>query len=119
MAPIGPTAPERQVPDRKTSSGSAVSSKQIAWAAVNTRLVKFSTVVGDQAGYVIGQDDFHWIIAVPTEVAHQTTLIHKGSAAVVTITDRVLDSEPEPIASSITMAGSSFWMYCRSQYPNF
>lgn len=112
--------PLRAKPERSKTKGSDVSSKQIAWAAVNGRLVKFSTTVGDYAGYVIGQDDFHWVIAtVPQSgTAHQTALIHKGSAAVVTITDSVLDSESDQIASSITMAGSPFWAFCRSQYPN-
>jgi hypothetical protein len=116
-----PATPARGREERKrVTMGSQVSTKQIAWAAVNGRLVKFSTTVGDQAGYVIGQDDFHWVIAtVPqSSTAHQTALIHKGSAAVVTITDQLLDSEPDPIVSSITMAGSAFWSYCRSTFPN-
>lgn len=117
MPPTGPTAPQRE---RKVTGGSAVSSKQIAWAAVNHRLVRFSTLVGDRSGYVIGQDDFHWIIAtVPQEgSAHQTELIHKGSAAIVTITDHTLEAEPDPIEASITLAGSSFWAFCTATYPN-
>jgi hypothetical protein len=117
MPPTGSPTSGR---DRKVVSGSAVSSKQIAWAAVNHRLVKFSTLVGDQSGYVIGQDDFHWIIAtVPHEGdTHQTALIHKGSAAIVTITDHRLEEERDQIGSAVTMAGTSFWNFCQTTYPN-
>lgn len=97
------------------------SSKHVAWAAVNRRLVRFSTTVGEQTGYVIGQDDFHWVIATipPTGNSFATALVHKGQTAIVTITDQVLEEfESDQIASAITMAGSPFWAHCRKVYPN-
>ena len=120
MSTTAPTVPtrgrqERGAQDR--SLGSSVSTKQIAWAAANGRLVDFQTTVGQQRGYVIGQDDFHWIIASPTDDGHVVRLVHKGSAPVVTITSTTIEQEPEASKASITLAGGAFWAYCRKSNP--
>jgi len=116
-APTGPMRPKRAQEGTK-AAGSTVSTKQIAWAAVNGRSVTFTTSVGEYSGYVIGMDDYHWVVADPTENHFKTRLIHKGLAPVVTVTERLLDEETQQVASAITMAGSAFWKQCRTNYPN-
>lgn len=121
MSTAAPTGP-RPSQDRRASdgsrSGSAVSTKQIAWAAVNGRCVTFTTSVGEFSGYVIGMDDYHWVVADPDGggTHFKTRLIHKGLAPVVTVTDKTLDQEIEPVASAVTLAGSSFWALCRKNH---
>lgn len=117
-APTGPRTGQGRAQEGPRSAGSAVSTKQIAWAAVNERCVTFTTSVGEYSGYVIGMDDYHWVIADPDGggTHFKTRLIHKGLAPVVTVTDKTLDQEIEPVVTAVTMAGSAFWSLLRKNH---
>ena len=98
-----------------------MSSKQIAWAAVYGRKVTFVFVnAGHQvAGYVCGQDDFHWLVAVPEYSGSgiTTTLVHKSSADLIHLSpDSTLDDEEVPIREAIANVGRGFWLFCEREY---
>lgn len=95
--------------------GSGMSDKQIARAAVEGRRLIFRTVAFTPLdGYVVGMDDFHWLIASPGELDHEpvfTTLVHK-TCPLVSFTDTFLVDEPEQDRKEIQRIGRSFWEFC-------
>jgi hypothetical protein len=95
-------------------SGSAMSDKQIARAAVDGQRLVFRTVAfTPMDGYVVGMDDFHWLIASPGELGEPvaTTLIHK-TCPLVSFTDTYLADEPEGDRQEIQEIGRPFWENC-------
>lgn len=102
---------------RPKVSGSHVSTKQMAYAAVRRVKVSFAGPFTSISGYVVGQDDYHWLVAVPHQEGVQVSLVHKGSAAVVTITETLLDdAEASSVVSRVEEIGRSFWDHCRRTY---
>lgn len=98
----------------KKKAGSAMSDKQIARAAVEGQRLIFRTVAfTPMDGYVVGMDDFHWLIASPGELGEPvaTTLIHK-TCPLVSFTDTYLADEPEEDRQEIQKIGRSFWESC-------
>jgi|SRR5882757_1653680 len=96
-------------------SGSVMSDKQMARAAVEGRRLIFRTVAFTPLdGYVVGMDDFHWLIASPGELEHEpvfTTLVHK-TCPLISFTDTFLVDEPEPDRKRIQQIGRAFWEFC-------
>lgn len=65
------------------TTGSEMSSKQLAWTVVDGRLLTFHLLNGDSInGYLCGMDDFHWMIVT---VGGKKHLIHKAAAALIDI----------------------------------
>lgn len=98
----------------KKRFGSAMSDKQIARAAVEGRKLIFRTgVLIPLGGYVVGMDNYHWLIAAPSEgdTSVQTSLIHK-SCPLVTFTSEYLSGEISEDRKEIQRIGSPFWRYC-------
>ena len=96
-----------------------MSSKQMAYAATSGRRVSFSFLAANHqvSGYLVGMDDYHWLVAclVPGEV--QTTLIHKSSADLVTISNEsTLDSEHDYIKVAVQEIGRGFFAFCNRTY---
>lgn len=102
----------------RKKSGSAMSDKQIARAAVNGQRLIFRTGAWTPLdGYVVGMDDFHWLIASPGDLTGEpvtTTLIHK-TCPLVSFTDTYLADEPEEDRTEIEKIGRPFWAYCENQ----
>jgi hypothetical protein len=97
-------------------SGSAMSDKQMARAAVDGRMLVFRTgVLVPLEGYVVGMDDFHWLIATPANLDEGepvlTTLIHK-SCPLVTFTETYLVDEDQEDRTKIQQIGGHFWTWC-------
>jgi hypothetical protein len=97
-------------------SGSAMSDKQMARAAVSGQLLVFRTgVLMPMEGYVVGMDDFHWMVATPSNEAEgegvQTTLIHK-TCPLVTFTEQYLVDENDGDRQKIQQIGGAFWEFC-------
>lgn len=98
-------------------NGSQVSSKQIAHAAAGRRQVRFVTSIETVSGYVVGQDDYHWLVATITQQSDvEVVLVHKGSAALVKFTDRTLSQEPQTAVDRIEKVGVAFWGWCKKTY---
>jgi hypothetical protein len=96
-------------------TGSIASTKAMARAAVEGRLITFSfSEEWIISGYLIGMDDFHWVIV---EMASnlKTNLIHKSVPHVV-IGTSTLDTESEEFQRRAKEMGESFWGYCKKNY---
>lgn len=95
-----------------------MSDKQIARAAVEGQRLIFRTGAWTPVdGYVVGMDDYHWLIAAPGEESTDpviTTLIHK-TCPLVSFTDTYLADEPEEDRIVIQQIGRPFWESCVKQ----
>lgn len=112
------TAPAPSAVKMAKKSGSGMSDKQMARAAVEGRRLIFRTVAFTPLdGYLVGMDDFHWLIASPGELDHEpvfTTLVHK-TCPLVSFTDTFLADEPEEERMEIQRIGRPFWEFCMTQ----
>lgn len=96
-----------------------MSSKQIARAAVKGQRIRFvfNANIDPIHGYVVGQDDFHWLVAHLDNNTHKITLIHKGSAALLTISpEPTLRNEDADTQAFVEKAGRGFWLWCDKNY---
>lgn len=96
-----------------------MSSRQLAYAAKNGRRVTFTFVHGDhEHGYIVGMDDYHWLLAVVTDDAAEpveVTLIHKGSASRIKITAQdSLSQESSEVQKAVRRIGSKFFEWAES-----
>jgi hypothetical protein len=97
--------------------GSSVSAKAMARAAVEGKRIIFN-ITGDWAvcGYLVGMDDFHWIVAeVGSSDSPEISLVHK-TIPVVTFTAVTLEKETEEFRQNVKKIGQSFWDNCKKQY---
>lgn len=91
-----------------------MSDKQIARAAVAGQRLIFRTVAfTPMDGYVVGTDDYHWLIASPGERGEpvEITLVHK-TCPLVSFTDTYLADEPDADRKEIQRIGHLFWENC-------
>lgn len=94
-----------------------MSDKQIARAAVNGQLLEFTTgVLMPIMGYVVGMDDYHWLVAMPSDDGEhglpvRTVLVHK-SCPLVTFHEGYLVDETEGDRQTVRAIGRAFWDYC-------
>jgi len=95
-----------------------MSDKQVGRAAYERRKMAFQTVVETIRGYVVGVDDFHWLVAVPQigngREAH-LVLVHK-TCPVVDFTEVFLEMEPVDSKTFIQKVGTAFWDLCGRAY---
>lgn len=85
-----------------------MSAKQISRASTDKRKLAFilSGQVPRVAGYVVGMDDYHWLVATGDE---GLSLVHKGSAATVEFLPAFLDTEDQPYQDYTKKIGEPFW----------
>jgi hypothetical protein len=103
----------KKQPDRQ---GAAMSSKQIGRAAHAGIKIAFHTGVLDISGYVVGSDDFHWLVtSVHPTYGVYTALVHK-TCPVVVFTSDLLEHEPEDDRAAIEAIGAGFWEWCGKTY---
>lgn len=97
----------------RSRRGSDVSERQIAFAVRDGKAVTAMLPDGrGLRGYVIGIDDYHWVIIEPdTEQVH---LVHKSSPVLSIAKDSTLDGEPKAIKE----ACSSFRSKVTQEYFN-
>lgn len=97
--------------------GSSVSDKQIARAASEgTQTVMFlGNAGGEITGYVVGMDDYHWLLASVSEGLQIVHLVHK-TCPLVSFLPLGLDQEDEEDRLWVTSVGKSFWDFCRRTY---
>lgn len=98
-----------------------MSDRQIGRAAVDGKRITFKIIASaysyEVIGYVVGMDDYHWLVAVPQEEGAGLTLVHKGSADVINIhRDPSLEFEPPYIRSEVEAVGTDFWGFCSRTY---
>lgn len=72
--------------------GNSASQKQIDKSVLEGRAVAFTTTVGLVTGYVVGADDYTWVVS-----AHDGTvsLVHKTCPLVTLGQDTTIDLHPE------------------------
>lgn len=100
-------------------SGSRVSSRQMAYASVNGRKITAIYFRGDAehcvTGYVVGMDDYHWLIA-DTQVwqrTHELVLLPKGRVDLIRLSpDSTLDKEPDAVREAIEKQSRGFHVWC-------
>lgn len=122
-----PTPPRSS--ETRQRRGSEVSDKQIAQAAINGRRVTFrflSTQPSQEVtGYVVGMDDYHWMVAtvVPSEERKANeppvfnALVHKSRVDIIRLWPvSSIDAEDEPVQTLLHQVGGAFWRYCERHY---
>ena len=109
----GTTAPRR---------GSFLSDKQVTDASRRGRTVTFKILKSqpghEATGYVVGKDDYHWMVACPRllEVARTegediitVVLVHKSADLIELGVSNTLDSLSEEHQVAIKKIGEPFW----------
>lgn len=98
-------------------TGSAMSDKQIARQAVARRRVTFYPAMGPSQinGYVVGQDNFHWLVAAELFNEYVTVLVHK-TAPVVVLSNHSLSNEDEHLQNLVSQVGTGFFLFCEKNY---
>ena len=107
------TRPVAQFP----RSGSRNSSKQLAFAAVRGSLISFKPVdMEPVSGYLVGIDDYHYVVAVPDQTSAKITLIHKQCPFVSIGNNSDLENASIPTREFVSLVGSSFLALMREEY---
>lgn len=97
-------------------SGSFMSDRQIGRAAAEGRRLTFRTVTGTIRGYVVGADDFSWLVAVILlDGSVRPNLVHKA-CPLVEFEDVFLTTETEDDQKTIRDLGTAFWNHCNTKY---
>lgn len=78
--------------------GSNASDKQIAHAVADSRQVQVGVNGSTINGYVMGMDDYHWVVVDTKTTVH---LVHK-SAPLFTIGRRTLSDELQTVQDELT-----------------
>lgn len=103
--------PERQ--------GSRMSDRQLARAATSGRRLTVHFHNDEPLyGYLVGSDDFHWLVAHRNvSYDHQVTLVHKGSTPRIDIAPHpTLDNEDPEYAAFVRQIGAGFWSFCTDNF---
>lgn len=98
-----------------------MSSKQLAYVATAGRQIRFDFLSSGACviGYLVGMDDFHWMVATVDAVDATicTVLLHKGAVDMVTLTGtRVLTDEDPSAKVAIEEIGRPFFDFCERTY---
>lgn len=113
---------------RRQQQGSQLTDKQIGKAAAYGRKITcrfFAQTAHEVTGYVVGMDDYHWMIATVIPESTRTDkdepislmLVHKSRVDVTVLhTESTLDNEDSEAQVAITQVGQKFWTYCENHY---
>lgn len=98
-------------------SGSFMSDRQIGRAAAEGQRLIFITLVGPVSGYVVGADDFSWLVATVASTVDRpgVVLVHK-SCPIVEFEGIFLDAETEEDQKTVRDLGTAFWNHCKTKY---
>ena len=97
---------------RSRARGAHVSTKQLARAVSEGRLITCRTSVGDVTGYLCGMDDYHFVVITP---AGRQVMVHKAQAPIVVLHSESTYSEEQNIVSLETIVGP-FRQYVEKTY---
>lgn len=70
-------------------------------------------------GYLVGSDDFHWLVAVndPDSLEYLLELVHKASAPRIRIAPQPdLHTETKTFQNFVSQIGQGFWNFCNKNY---
>ena len=96
-----------------------MSSKQLAYAATVGRRITFDFLSSGRTiqGYLVGMDDFHWLVSYAVLGEVETVLLHKGAVDMVTLTgSRTLADEEPGVQVAIEATGQPFFDFCERTY---
>jgi len=112
----------------RRKSGSAMSDRQMARAAVDGRLITFiqelraSYAEQDRSisGFLVGADDYHWMI-VPEEFSNPeqdlpVVLVHKSCPFVMISPSTRLSGRPKSFRTKVGEIGRGFWEHCKQAH---
>jgi hypothetical protein len=96
-----------------------MSDRQLARAATSGRRLTVLLHTGDSIrGYLVGSDDFHWLVAhLDPTCGPQVTLVHKGSAPRIDISPSpTLSGEDQDYQAFVKQIGAGFWSFCTETF---
>jgi hypothetical protein len=107
--------------------GSMVSDKQIAQAALRGRQVTFKFLRTQPAheigGYVVGMDDYHWLVAIVIPEALREgdqsvslSLVHKTADVINLASVATREHEDREARTALASLGQDFWDFCERNY---
>lgn len=99
--------------------GSSMSNKQVAYAATSGHKIEFQLGHGYDPieGYVVGMDDYHWMVASPEGDTIAKSIISKGNTVALLLSPApTLMDEPPAVRVAITEVGRGFWLFCDKTY---
>lgn len=100
-------------------TGSSMSNKQVAYAATTGHKITFVLAhgLGSREGYVVGMDDYHWLVAQPENDTIRKSIISKGNTVALDLSPApTLVDEPPAVRVAITEVGRGFWLFCDKTY---
>lgn len=95
-----------------------MSDRQLARAATSGRRLTFHFLGGEPLyGYLVGSDDFHWLVAHTENNQFQVTLVHKASSPRIAISPHsTLANEDPDYQGFVKQIGEGFWRFCDETY---
>lgn len=84
-----------------------MSTKQISRAATDGRKLAFNTMSTSVVGYVVGMDDYHWLVM--NLISDTLALVHKGSTPTVIFMEEMLAGEGDDLQERVREVGQPFW----------
>lgn len=121
-------APRSDADRRRSRRGSDASDRQIANAAMRGRRVIFMWLATQPRheiqGYVVGMDDYHWLVASPIPESDRTqgedpitlSLVHRTASVIKLPPQEALTSETNEVQEAVRRVGQGFWSYCENTY---
>lgn len=101
----------------QAARGSHNSSKQLAHAATRGSRVTFTTTAGVVSGYLVGMDDYHWVVVSPEDSTLHVTLVHKASSPIVNVgSSNNLQDEQDSTREYVAQVGSAFFSWCSNNF---
>lgn len=106
------------MPRTKDRQGSRMSDRQMARAATSGRRIRFAfTGLDPISGYLVGSDDFHWLVATFNQQSPEICMVHKGSAVLITLSpDPALSNEDQDYQDFVERIGRGFFDFCDETY---
>lgn len=106
------------MPKTAERQGSRMSDRQLARAATSGRHLIFHFLHGEPlTGYLVGSDDFHWLVAHHEGSQYQVTLVHKASSPRITISPSpTLANQDADYQAFVRQIGAGFWSFCDQTY---
>jgi len=95
-------------------TGSYVSEKQMARAAIEGQLIKFKFTSGSAfEGYLSGMDAYNWLVVNKSGTTH---IVHKTNVELLEITNQFLFQEDRETLENVTLVAETFWKFCEKEF---
>lgn len=96
-----------------------MSNKQVAYAATTGHKITFQLGHDkpDVCGYVVGMDDYHWLVVEPQGDLLNKVIVSKGNTVALRLSPAPTLADEDPAALvAITEIGRGFWLFCDKTY---